>query len=389
LLDEALLSLREKDRTALLLRFYERRSLRDVGASLGAGEDAAQKRVSSALEKLSQFFQRRGFKTASVAATTAALQQAATAAPASVAAALAQAALQTTPALTGLAAWASRVVGLTKLQTAAACLALAVLPVLWEWNQTHSAQQELAEIQSSLDRIGDQRNEMSIDVVRLRAESARLDSALTNTVAALARVENDTQKLAQWKARLQGLLTDPDYRWPDDLPYVRVPKSVVKDDLMHLREKRSGGSGQDFVRLFGESGTMTDVGLELLGIRAEERPQVEQALGNYWNGVLDLMAARAYETNQPATVSGGRLKPSSFLRSAPICAALPRPHETRSRSNWERNEGKCSSAVGTKERSRFSGRAICGNSPTSRNNSPYGTIPLPRPGDRPMASTGT
>src|SRR5581483_6385649 len=52
LLDEALLSLREKDRTALLLRFYENRPLREVGASLGVGEDTAQKRVASALEKL-------------------------------------------------------------------------------------------------------------------------------------------------------------------------------------------------------------------------------------------------------------------------------------------------------------------------------------------------
>ena len=39
LLDEALLSLREKDRTAILLRFYERRSLRDVGSALGVSED--------------------------------------------------------------------------------------------------------------------------------------------------------------------------------------------------------------------------------------------------------------------------------------------------------------------------------------------------------------
>src|SRR5262250_2396493 len=45
LLDEALLSLREKDRIALLLRFYESQSLREVGAALGAGEDAARKRV--------------------------------------------------------------------------------------------------------------------------------------------------------------------------------------------------------------------------------------------------------------------------------------------------------------------------------------------------------
>src|SRR6266446_1796459 len=47
MLDEALLSLREKDRTALLLRYYESQSLRNLGKSLGLGEDAAQKRVAA------------------------------------------------------------------------------------------------------------------------------------------------------------------------------------------------------------------------------------------------------------------------------------------------------------------------------------------------------
>src|SRR4029077_9723452 len=85
LLDEALLSLREKDRTALLLRFYERRSLRDVGSSIGVGEDAAQKRVAGALDRLASFFQRRGFKTAGSATAMAALQQSANAVPSAVA----------------------------------------------------------------------------------------------------------------------------------------------------------------------------------------------------------------------------------------------------------------------------------------------------------------
>ena len=81
LLDEALLSLREKDRTALLLRFYENQSLRDVGETFGITEDTAQKRVQSALEKVTDYFKRRGFKTASVAAIAAALEHSATTAP--------------------------------------------------------------------------------------------------------------------------------------------------------------------------------------------------------------------------------------------------------------------------------------------------------------------
>ncbi len=44
-LDEALLELREKDRHAVLLRFFENKGLREVGEALGVGEDAAQKRV--------------------------------------------------------------------------------------------------------------------------------------------------------------------------------------------------------------------------------------------------------------------------------------------------------------------------------------------------------
>ena len=60
LLDTAVERLHEKDRQAILLRFYEGRNLREVGIVLGASEDAAEKRVSRALEKLRKFFARRG-----------------------------------------------------------------------------------------------------------------------------------------------------------------------------------------------------------------------------------------------------------------------------------------------------------------------------------------
>ncbi|MGA2853480.1 MAG: sigma-70 family RNA polymerase sigma factor [Verrucomicrobiota bacterium] len=60
LLDSAVAGMREKDRQAILLRFYEGRNLRDVGLALGASEDAAEKRVNRALEKLRKFFTKRG-----------------------------------------------------------------------------------------------------------------------------------------------------------------------------------------------------------------------------------------------------------------------------------------------------------------------------------------
>jgi RNA polymerase sigma factor (sigma-70 family) len=60
MLDAALAELSETDRDAVVLRFLAGRSLAEVGTALGTGEDAAQKRVSRALEKLREAFRGRG-----------------------------------------------------------------------------------------------------------------------------------------------------------------------------------------------------------------------------------------------------------------------------------------------------------------------------------------
>jgi RNA polymerase sigma factor (sigma-70 family) len=66
-LDRAVAALSEADRSAILLRFYERMPLRQVGEKLGVSEEAAKKRVSRALEKLREFLDRRGVKLSGVA----------------------------------------------------------------------------------------------------------------------------------------------------------------------------------------------------------------------------------------------------------------------------------------------------------------------------------
>lgn len=59
-LDVALSGLGESDRTALLLRFFNDRPLREVGATLGISEEAAKKRVARALDKLRGALRQRG-----------------------------------------------------------------------------------------------------------------------------------------------------------------------------------------------------------------------------------------------------------------------------------------------------------------------------------------
>jgi RNA polymerase sigma factor (sigma-70 family) len=60
LLDEGVAQLDKADRNAVVLRFYEHRPFEEVGSVLGLSADAAQKRVSRALEKLRKFFVKRG-----------------------------------------------------------------------------------------------------------------------------------------------------------------------------------------------------------------------------------------------------------------------------------------------------------------------------------------
>lgn len=60
LLDEALTRLGDHDRDTLTLRFFDQRSFREIGRTLGITEDNAQKRVSRALEKLRGYFAQHG-----------------------------------------------------------------------------------------------------------------------------------------------------------------------------------------------------------------------------------------------------------------------------------------------------------------------------------------
>ncbi len=60
LLDEALAKLGEKDRQAVLLRFFQNKSLAEVGNAFGTGEDAARMRINRTLAKLNRYFNRHG-----------------------------------------------------------------------------------------------------------------------------------------------------------------------------------------------------------------------------------------------------------------------------------------------------------------------------------------
>lgn len=132
-LDDAMSGLSAGDREALVLRFFRGLSLRDTGHALGTTEEAARKRVSRAVDKLSALFKRKGIAmpAALLAATVLPKISTSTAAPAAFAA-KATAAAVSVPAPGLAAALFMKAAAASKTAVAAACLTAAAVPITWQ-----------------------------------------------------------------------------------------------------------------------------------------------------------------------------------------------------------------------------------------------------------------
>lgn len=294
-LDEGLLALRDADRTALILRYLEGRSHREIGALLGAREDAVRMRVGKALERLTQFFRRRGHAVPAVTTTAAVLTASAKAAPAGLAAAASGAGIAAggTGMATGLKLMLAKFMGLTKAQTSVLCVVLAVTPVAWQWNLDRRSQNATATTQAKLEVVRGQQSQADDDLRQLQAESARLDGTISNAIQNQARYEAAAAKLEKLKSRVRGLLTDANAQWPDDLPYARVPKSEVRSlDLLH----KPG--------TFDLHGVLNNAAQEMLGVTAAEKGPTEAALSAYWGTVREMTENSACQSNITTDASG-------------------------------------------------------------------------------------
>jgi RNA polymerase sigma factor (sigma-70 family) len=128
-LDDMVARLGRRDREAVLLRFYERKSFVQIGAATGVSEEAARKRVNRAVERLRASFARKGV-TLPAAAVLVLLAGAVDAAPATLAARAYETALAggaAGAAATTLAKGALTMMAMSKLKMAAAVFAVVCL----------------------------------------------------------------------------------------------------------------------------------------------------------------------------------------------------------------------------------------------------------------------
>jgi RNA polymerase sigma factor (sigma-70 family) len=193
-LDEALEALDETDRSAILLRYFENKSLREVGENLGTSEDAAQKRVSRTVEQLRACFSSRGVVLSAAGLTAALCAQATQAAPIGLCAAITTAAALAGPSAgTAAFATATKTIAMTTLQKTliTATIIAAVGAGIYEarqasnlQNQVQTLQQRQAPLTEQVKQLQREHEEATRKLAALREDNELLQPA-TNTAELL------------------------------------------------------------------------------------------------------------------------------------------------------------------------------------------------------------
>jgi RNA polymerase sigma factor (sigma-70 family) len=224
LLDDALAGLSVADRHAVVLRYFDGKSLGEVGAALGASEDAAKKRVTRAVEKLRGWFTKRGVTLTARVLTAAISANSVQAAPlglaATVTATAAKGAVVSGSTLT-LIKGALKIMAWTKAKTAIVVGVGAVLV----GTGVYQAQQ-VAKLREQNQALQQQQAPLAEEIQQLQNDFANATNRLAKSLADKTRQNQDTGELL----RLRGEVT-------------RL-KSALKD-LAQLNAENDSQSGSD------------------------------------------------------------------------------------------------------------------------------------------------
>ncbi len=147
-LDDALHELNEADRTAVVLRYLEDRSLREVGVVLGLQENSARMRLDRALEKLRGFLGRRGITSTSSGLAAALAVGAITPAPEALAAAITSSALASGAAAGTTSLILMKVMSTTKLAVISALVVAGIALPVWQQSRLQQVRAENARLRA-------------------------------------------------------------------------------------------------------------------------------------------------------------------------------------------------------------------------------------------------
>jgi RNA polymerase sigma factor (sigma-70 family) len=253
-LDEAMESLDETDRAAILLRYFENKSLREVGESLKISDDTAQKRVSRAVERLREFLSKRNLTIGAGGLLSLISANAVQSAPIGLAATISAAAVLTgTTVSTSTAIATTKVIAMTALQKTiiGAALVAAVGTGAYEAHQAsqlraqiQTLQQQQTSLAEQIRQLQKEHDDMTNQLAGLLAENEQLQSSsnkmellkLRGEVTRQQNEANDPTAAAakNWLGRVNQLK-----QWSEQNPGATIPEFqlLTKQDWLNAAQK--------------------------------------------------------------------------------------------------------------------------------------------------------
>jgi RNA polymerase sigma factor (sigma-70 family) len=317
-MDAALNELSEADHEAVLLRYFEGKSAREMAEILGSTEEAAQKRVNRAVERLRKVFAKRGVTVgasglaAVIAANAVQAAPRGLAATISTSAALAGTAVQTSPIIAVSKAITMTILQKTLITTA---IVAAVAAGTFEARQNSNLRHQVTTLQTrqeplleQLRQLERQRDDTTNRLALLAGELERFKGNSTELAKLrdkVAKLISDSQELAQLKAGEAQKNNDPVESAAKDL---LAKVNLLKQRLDQRPETKipelKALSGQDWLRLTQQA-RLRDVDPsddQVFYALATVRSAAKQQLA-YWMGPALTAYAQANGGQLPTDVS--------------------------------------------------------------------------------------
>ncbi|MEO6035491.1 MAG: sigma-70 family RNA polymerase sigma factor [Verrucomicrobiota bacterium] len=222
-LDEAMSELDDTDRDAVLLRYFKNHDLRTVGATLGISDDAAQKRVSRAVERLREFFAKRGVTVGASGLVVVISANAVQAAPAGLALTISTAAIVTgTTLATTATVTATKAIAMTTFQKSIVTATIAVLAGVGIYEARHAAH-----LRTEVQTLQQQQQPLTGQIQQLRSERDSANNELALLADEIQKLKSNSTELLKLRGEV-GVLRADKNRVHDSATNQPAPVSVSR-----------------------------------------------------------------------------------------------------------------------------------------------------------------
>jgi RNA polymerase sigma factor (sigma-70 family) len=336
ILDEALDRLADDDREAILLRYFKNQDFRTVGLALGVNDDAAQKRVSRAVDQLREFFAERKATFGAGGLAILISANAVQAAPAGLAATIATATLAGATVTTSTAVIAAKTIAMTTLQKIAVTTALAVVTGAGIYQAHQAAQlreQNLALRQSQAD--------LTAQLEQLQRERDAATNRLASSAENSATDKNNNAELLKLRAEVTRLrqASDDAAKSPADARAALVKSWLAREDQLRQTVTQNPDKAIPEFKLLSDQQWLD----EAINAKFDTDKQVQQTLADLRRSAENNFANQAQNAVTKYMATNNGAFPTDVSQLQPYFSP---PMDDAILQRWEVAPGSANPGVG-------------------------------------------